>query len=162
MPGDLVILEAGDVVPADLRLLETTDVQIDESALTGESLSVSKSIEMLHDEDLVVGDRLNMAYKSTSMSRGRAKGIVVATGLDTEIGKIAALLNAEEGVLEPIGNDREQWRFSAASLQRAHVTLRLLRNLGINLAGIALALELLDKIETLRTHLSRLDVLNET
>ena len=118
MPGDLVILEAGDVVPADLRLLETTDVQIDESALTGESLSVSKSIEMLHDEDLVVGDRLNMAYKSTSMSRGRAKGIVVATGLDTEIGKIAALLNAEEGVL--------------------------------------------DKIETLRTHLSRLDVLNKT
>ena len=68
----------------------------------------------------------------------------------------------EEGVLEPIGNDREQWRFSATSLQRAHITLRLQRDLDINLAGIALALDLLDEIETLRTHLSRLDVLNKT
>ena len=68
----------------------------------------------------------------------------------------------EEGVLEPIGNNREQWRFSATSLRRAQITLRLQRDLGINVAGIALALDLLDEIETLRTHLSRLDVLDDT
>jgi chaperone modulatory protein CbpM len=67
----------------------------------------------------------------------------------------------EEGVLEPIGNNREQWRFSAACLRRAHITLRLQRDLDINVAGIALALDLLDEIETLRTQLSRLDVLDE-
>jgi chaperone modulatory protein CbpM len=68
----------------------------------------------------------------------------------------------EEGVLEPAGNDREQWRFSATSLRRAHITLRLQRDLGINVAGIALALDLLDEIQALRTHLSRLDVPDET
>ncbi len=102
VPGDLVILQAGDVVSADLRLLEITDLRIDESALTGESLAVSKSAETLHEGDLAVGDRRNMAYKSTSVSRGHAKGIVVATGPDTEIGKIAALLIREKGVKTPL------------------------------------------------------------
>jgi chaperone modulatory protein CbpM len=68
----------------------------------------------------------------------------------------------EEGVLEPIGGDRKRWQFSAASLQRAHITLRLQRDLGINLAGIALTLDLLDEIETLRARLNRLDVVGET
>ena len=63
----------------------------------------------------------------------------------------------EEGVLEPVGQDREQWRFSVTSLQRARVTMRLERDLGVNLPGIALTLDLLDEIETLRTRLSRLD-----
>ena len=68
----------------------------------------------------------------------------------------------EEGVLEPIGNDRKRWQCSAVSLQRAHITLRLQRDLGINLAGIALTLDLLDEIETLRARLNRLDVAGET
>jgi chaperone modulatory protein CbpM len=67
----------------------------------------------------------------------------------------------EEGVLEPIGNGREQWQFSGASLQRAHITVRLQRDLDINLAGIALTLDLLEEIEALRARLSRLDVVND-
>ena len=102
VPGDLVILEAGDVVPADLRLLEATGLRADESALTGESFAVRKSAEKLDDEDLPIADRHNMAYKSTSITRGRASGIAVATGPQTEIGKIAALLTEEDVVKTPL------------------------------------------------------------
>ena len=102
VPGDLVILEAGGVVPADLRLLQATDLRVDESALTGESFAVRKSTETLEKRDLPIADRHNMVYKSTSITRGHATGIVVATGEDTEIGKIAALLTSEEGVKTPL------------------------------------------------------------
>src|SRR5271169_2894388 len=83
----------GDVVPADVRLFESMNFETDEALLTGESLPVSKS-EQTYSTDVGVGDRLNMAYSSTTVTRGRAKGIVVAVGMATEIGNIAETLRA--------------------------------------------------------------------
>ena len=102
VPGDVVLLEAGNIVPADLRLLEAEELQADESALTGESTTVQKSSEVLHGDDLPVGDRTNLAFKGTLVTRGRALGLVVATGMHTELGRIAGLLSAEKGVRTPL------------------------------------------------------------
>ena len=102
VPGDIVILDAGNVVPADLRLLSIEELQVDESALTGESHPVDKSIKSLPDQNLPVADRKNMVFKTSLITRGRGQGIVVATALDTEIGRIAELLQAEEGVKTPL------------------------------------------------------------
>ncbi|HEX4875194.1 MAG TPA: HAD-IC family P-type ATPase, partial [Chitinophagaceae bacterium] len=98
VPGDVVLLEAGNVVPADLRLMECHSLLIEEAALTGESVPVEKAVHPLAEEDLSLGDRINMAYKSTLVTNGRAKGIVIATGMQTEIGQIARLLQQEESV----------------------------------------------------------------
>ena len=97
VPGDIVLLEAGNQVPADLRLFEIAQLQVDESALTGESLTVAKQTAALvpeHSEAL--GDRTNMAFKGTTATHGRARGIVVATGQHTELGKVARLLDGGE------------------------------------------------------------------
>jgi Ca2+-transporting ATPase len=102
VPGDVVLLEAGNVVPADLRLLEVAELQADESALTGESHPVGKQVERLARADLPPGDRLNLAYKSSLVTRGRGRGVVVATGLATEVGRIAELLQSEKGVRTPL------------------------------------------------------------
>src|SRR5271169_872683 len=83
----------GDVVPADVRLFESMNFETDEALLTGESLPVSKS-EQTYSTDVGVGDRLNMAYSSSTVTRGRAMGIVVAVGMSTEIGNIAETLRA--------------------------------------------------------------------
>ncbi|MFZ2509491.1 MAG: cation-transporting P-type ATPase [Gordonia sp. (in: high G+C Gram-positive bacteria)] len=94
VPGDVVLLEAGDAVPADGRVVEAVRLQVAESALTGESAPVDKTVEALDDPDLPVGDRTNMLYKNTEITRGRAVLVVTATGMDTQIGKIADLLGA--------------------------------------------------------------------
>ena len=102
VPGDVVLLEAGNVVPADLRLLEVEEMQSDESVLTGESHPVDKQQARLRETDLPVGDRRNLAFKSCLITRGRGKGVVVATALETEIGRIAELLRGEAGVKTPL------------------------------------------------------------
>ena len=85
VPGDVVVLQSGDKVPADLRLVKIRQLQVDESALTGESLPVSKQVDVLQ-RDTVLADRANMAYSSTLVTVGRGRGVVVATGDATEIG----------------------------------------------------------------------------
>ncbi len=96
-PGDIVLLEAGDFVPADIRLFETASLKIEEAALTGESLPVQKNTDLIEAGGKTpLGDRKNMAYSSGSVAYGRGKGIVVATGMDTEVGKIAGMLEEPE------------------------------------------------------------------
>jgi Ca2+-transporting ATPase len=102
VPGDVVLLEAGNAVPADLRLLEIEDLQVNEAALTGESHPVEKNTAPLSEADLAVGDRLNLAFKSSQITRGRGRGVVIATGSATEIGRIAELLRGEVGVKTPL------------------------------------------------------------
>lgn len=102
VPGDRVLLDAGNVVPADLRLLEAVTLQVDESALTGESQAVEKDVVTLNDPELSLGDRINMTYKGTQVTRGRGAGMVVATGMDTELGRIAALLHSERSTRTPL------------------------------------------------------------
>jgi len=102
VPGDIVLLETGNEVPADCRLLETEEMQADESALTGESHAVDKQNITLIDTGLPLGDRINIAFKSSMITRGRGQGVVVATGLDTEIGHIAELLRTEQSVKTPL------------------------------------------------------------
>ena len=92
VPGDVVILAAGCQVPADVRLTQTVNTRMEESALTGESVPVSKSSAFLAGRELPAGDRKNMAFMTSYVASGRARGIVTATGMDTEIGRIAALI----------------------------------------------------------------------
>lgn len=100
--GDIVLLDAGRSVPADLRLIETSDLQINESALTGESVPVEKDATFLAEGDLPLGDRKNMAFQGTIVTAGRARGIVIATGISTEVGRIAAMMNEQETEKTPL------------------------------------------------------------
>ncbi|AIQ58224.1 ATPase [Paenibacillus borealis] len=102
VPGDIVLLEAGNVVPADLRLLEAASLKTEEAALTGESLPSDKQSGVLEGNDLVIGDRTNMAYMSSSVTYGRGVGVVTATGMETEVGRIAGYISEAENEVTPL------------------------------------------------------------
>ncbi|KAL1296594.1 hypothetical protein AAFC00_000088 [Neodothiora populina] len=102
VPGDMVELKTGDTVPADIRLVEAVNFETDEALLTGESLPVRKDAEATFEEDTGPGDRLNVAYSSSTVTKGRARGIVFATGMYTEIGTIAAALRKKDSKTRPV------------------------------------------------------------
>ncbi len=102
VPGDIVLLEAGDVVPADLRLLEASSLKIEEAALTGESVPVEKELTVIEGNDIGIGDRVNMAYSNSNVTYGRGKGVVVNTGMGTEVGKIAGMLASAQETETPL------------------------------------------------------------
>ncbi|HQC28412.1 MAG TPA: calcium-translocating P-type ATPase, PMCA-type, partial [Methylotenera sp.] len=102
VPGDIVLLEAGSVVPADLRITETAQLRVDESALTGESVAVEKQTQPLPDIETPLGDKVCLAYKGTVVTYGRGRGIVIATGLQSELGKLAALIGAHDDGKTPL------------------------------------------------------------
>ena len=102
VPGDLILLEAGDVVPADVRLIEANSMKIEEASLTGESVPVEKNTEVLSDPETSLGDRLNMAYMNSNVTYGRGVGVVVGTGMNTEVGEIATMLAEADETNTPL------------------------------------------------------------
>ncbi|MBP9017838.1 MAG: cation-translocating P-type ATPase [Paludibacteraceae bacterium] len=102
VPGDIVILDAGRFIPADLRLIETANLQVEESALTGESVPSEKDASFILDASIPIGDRKNLAFMSSLVTYGRGVGVVVATGMNTEVGKIAGIINNEQQEKTPL------------------------------------------------------------
>ena len=102
VPGDIVVLDTGDYVTADLRMIESINLKSQESALTGESVPVEKISDIIEDENIGIGDRANMLFSSSLITYGRGKGIVVETGMNTEVGKIAGIINETENTQTPL------------------------------------------------------------
>jgi Ca2+-transporting ATPase len=102
VPGDIVILEAGNYVPADVRLVKSVNLRIEEAALTGESVPVEKSAQVSLEADIPLGDRHNTAFMGTLITYGRGRGIVVATGMHTQMGLIAEMLQTLEAEPTPL------------------------------------------------------------
>lgn len=102
VPGDIVLLEAGDVVPADVRLIEANSLKIEEAALTGESVPVNKQVDPIREDDLPLGDRKDLGFMNSNVTSGRATGVVIGTGMNTEVGKIAHMLNTTEETTTPL------------------------------------------------------------
>ena len=102
VPGDIVVLDTGDYIPADLRIIEAVNLKSQEASLTGESVPVEKTTEKIEDEETSLGDRLNMLFSSSLVTYGRGKGIVVETGMTTEVGKIAGMINQAEEQTTPL------------------------------------------------------------
>ena len=102
VPGDIVVLDTGDYIPADLRIIEAANLKAQESSLTGESVPVEKDTEAIEEKEVGIGDRLNMLFSSSLVTYGRGKGIVVETGMTTEVGKIAGMLDNTEEQITPL------------------------------------------------------------
>ena len=102
VPGDIVVLDTGDYIPADLRIIETINLKAQEASLTGESVPVEKTTEKIDEEQIGIGDRINMLFSSSLVTYGRGKGIVVETGMTTEVGKIAGMLDMAEEQETPL------------------------------------------------------------
>src|SRR3989344_4146783 len=146
VPGDVIVLSAGDRIPADARVLLEANLRTEEAALTGESLPSEKSMEAIAQEDAPVGDRRNMLYGGTTVSHGRGKAIVTATGMQTEFGKIAAMLQNVESEETPLQKNLD--RVGKALAYLAFVVVTVISGIGwyrgdtlidIFLFGIALA-----------------------
>ena len=106
--GDIILIEAGDFIPADARLIDAVNLQVDESALTGESVPVTKMTDAIDGEATALGDRKNMVFSSTFVTNGRGKAVVTDTGMKTEIGKIAGMLGAQKAEPTPLQNKLAQ------------------------------------------------------
>lgn len=129
VPGDIVLLRAGDRIPADLRLTEAVNLQIEEAALTGESVPVEKHIEPLTESELALGDRRNMAYAGTSVTYGRGRAAVVSTGMNTEFGKIARMLQTIEMGKTPLQENLD--RVGRTLARAAIVVVAVIVGLGL-------------------------------
>ena len=152
--GDIVLLDAGVVVPADIRLLETAAFQIQEATLTGESAAVNKTVDAQIADNAALGDRINMAYKGTLVVHGRARGVVTAIGMDTELGRIARLLHTAEDSKTPLQKRLARFGnvlaitvlalcaviFTAGVLRGEQVLLMLLTSISLAVAAIPEAL----------------------
>jgi Ca2+-transporting ATPase len=129
VPGDVILLHTGDRMPADARLIEAVNLQIEEAALTGESVPVEKHIEPLLINELPVGDRKNMVYAGTAAAYGRGKALVVATGMQTEFGKIAQLLQTVETTRTPLQQNLD--KVGTALARAAFVVVAIIVMLGL-------------------------------
>jgi Ca2+-transporting ATPase len=146
VPGDIILIAAGDRIPADARLLQAVNLQTEEAALTGESLPVEKSALALPQPDLGIGDRKNMAYSGTTASYGRGKAVVTATGMATEFGKITGMLQSVETVRTPLQKNLDRagsiLAKAALAIVAVIIVLGVLRGqpfLEMLLFGVALA-----------------------
>ncbi|MFN8499928.1 MAG: cation-transporting P-type ATPase [Anaerolineae bacterium] len=147
VPGDVVLMEAGNVVPADGRLFVTATLEIEEAALTGESVASPKDTEVIANDEVPLGDRHNMAYMNTSVTRGRGEMIVTTTGMGTEMGHIADLLNKTEADKTPLQKQLDRLTMIIAGMAGLAFILMVIMGLrngqsldAIFVAGVALAI----------------------
>ncbi len=129
VPGDLLLLVAGNRVPADARIVQSVNLQIDEAPLTGESVAVAKQSDPLTGSDVALGDRTNMGYAGTVVTYGRGRAVVVATGMETEFGKIALLMQSVERGRTPLQENLD--RVGSALARSAGVVVALIAILGL-------------------------------
>ncbi len=129
VPGDIVSIEAGDIVPADGRLLHAATLEVAESALTGESLPVSKGVEPVDGEDVPLGDRTDMVFMNTNATRGTGQFVVTATGMSTEVGHISGLLAAEDETTTPLTRQLAKLTNQILFIAGAAVAISLILNL---------------------------------
>jgi len=108
VPGDIVYLEAGNFVPADIRLIHTVNLKIDEASLTGESLAADKNAALVLDKESPIGDRKNTAFMGTVVTYGRGKGVVTSTGMNTQLGMIADMLQSVTNEETPLQRRLDQ------------------------------------------------------
>jgi Ca2+-transporting ATPase len=154
VPGDIVFLEAGNFIPADIRLLDAVNLRIDEAALTGESVPVQKNVEIINDEEASLGDRKNTSFMGTTVTYGRGTGVVISTGMHTQLGMIAGMLQSVEEGDTPLQQRLDQLGrtlgyaclgvcglvFGVGILQNlGHITATLLKDLFMVAVSLAIA-----------------------